>query len=149
MFDFIWHLRGSIELRGTPQDEGVLIRLEQLLDEQRKSPERGPSSLYFEAPLWNGPFTDGWRSMTLYDRGRFWIEQGYDSRRLRYDLRSLHALVFCLVGATTFFFLGLAADGLTDALKWSVAVFAWLYGMNILLALARVPRAIRNAARGH
>lgn len=83
--------------------------------------------------------------MVIYDRGRFWIEQGLDGRRLRYDLRSLHGMVFCLFAAFTAFFFGLAGDGLSRGLKFAAGAFAWLYGMNILLALVRVPSAIRKA----
>jgi hypothetical protein len=85
--------------------------------------------------------------MAIYDRGQFWIEEGLGGRRLRYDLRSLHGMVFCLFCAVSFFFFGLAAGGLAGGLKLAAGMFAWLYGMNVLLAHARVPRAIRNAVR--
>jgi hypothetical protein len=85
--------------------------------------------------------------MVIYDRGRFWIEQDLGGRRLRYDLRSLHGMVFCLFGALMFFFFGLAGGGLSGGLKYAAAAFAWLYGMNVLLALGRVPLAIRRAVR--
>jgi hypothetical protein len=46
------------------------------------------------------------------------------------------------------FFFGLAGDGLSRGVKFAVGAFAWLYGMNILLALARVATAIRKAVTG-
>jgi hypothetical protein len=85
--------------------------------------------------------------MVIYDQGRFWIEEGLGGRRLHYDLRSLHGMIFCLFGALMFFFFGLASGGLSGGLKFAAGIFAWLYGMNVLLALARVPSAIRRAVR--
>jgi hypothetical protein len=43
------------------------------------------------------------------------------------------------------FFFGLAGDGVLGGLTLAAAAFAWLYGMNILLALVRVPSTIRKA----
>lgn len=56
-------------------------------------------------------------------------------------------MVFCLLSALMFFFFGLASGGLVGGLKFAAGIFAWLYGMNILLALSRVPFAIRKAVR--
>lgn len=149
MFDFIWHLRGSVCLDGVGSNDAALDRVEGLLDKQRKpGTERGQNSLYFEDPLWSDPFGPNWLAMALYDRGQFWIEEGLGGRRLRYDLRNLHGLVFCLFGGLMFFLFGLAIGGPLSGLECGVAVFAWLYGMNILLALARVPPTIRKAVRG-
>jgi hypothetical protein len=148
MFDRLWHLRGSVALDGAAANDAVLDRVAALLDRQRKGVEdRGADYLTFDDPLWSDPLGPNWLAMVIYDRGRFWIEQGLDGRRLRYDLRSLHGLVFCLFGAMMFFFFGLAADGLLGGIKYAVGVFAWIYGMNVVLALARVPNAIRKAVR--
>lgn len=148
MFDFVWHLRGSVPLDGLGQNELVLDRVEGLLERQRKDvSERGADYVAFDDPLWSNPFGPNWLAMVIYDRGRFWIEQGLGGVRLRYDLRSLHGMVFCLFGALMFFFVGLAGGGLLGGLKFGAGVFAWLYGMNVLLALGRVPRAIRKAVR--
>ena len=86
--------------------------------------------------------------MVIYDRGRFWIEQGLQGRRLRYDLRSLHGMVFCLFAACIAFFSGLAHDGLSGGIKFAGGAFVWLYGMNVFLALVRVPSCIRKAVSG-
>jgi hypothetical protein len=146
MLDFIWHLRGSVALEDVRSNELALDRVEHLLERQRKSSrERGSGYLAFDDPLWSDPFGPNWLAMVIYDRGRFWIEQGLHGRRLRYDLRSLHGMVFCLFAAFTAFFFGFAGDGLSGGLKVAAGAFAWLYGMNILLALARVPSAIRKA----
>jgi hypothetical protein len=148
MLDFIWHLRGSVALDRIGSNDAALDRVERLLDKQQKSMiERGADYISFDDPLWSNPFGPNWLAMVIYDRGRFWIEQGLGGRTLRYDLRSLHGFVFCLFAAFTAFFFGLAGDGLLGGLKFAVGAFAWLYGMNILLALGRVPSAIRNAIR--
>jgi hypothetical protein len=145
MLDIIWHLRGSILLDGLASNANVLDRVEQLLQRQRKSVSaRGSDYLIFDDPLWRDPFGPNWLAMVIYDHGRFWIEQSPHGLRLRYDLRSLHGMVFCLFAALIAFFLGLAGGGLAGGLKFAAGAFAWLYGMNILLALVRVPSGIRK-----
>jgi hypothetical protein len=148
MFDFIWHLRGSVPLESIGSDETVLDCVERLLERQQKAVnERGADFVAFDDPLWRKPFGPSWLAMVIYDRGRFWIEQGVGGRTLRYDLRNLHGMVFCSFGALMFFFFGLAGGGLLDGLKFAAGLFAWVYGMNILLARGRVPSAIRKAVR--
>jgi hypothetical protein len=146
MLIFLWHLRGSVPLESENSNTVTLDRIEQLLAKQWKSvSERGSDYLVFDDPLWRNPFGPNWLAMVIYDRGRFWIEQEPRGRRLRYDLRSLHGMIFCLFAAFTAFFLGMANDGLPGGLHYAVGAFAWLYGMNILLALLRVPPSIRRA----
>lgn len=147
MLDFLWHLRGSAPLNGVGSNETVLDHVERLLGKQRSVIERGADYLAFDDPLWSDPFGPNWLAMVIYDRGRFWIERSLDGRKLRYELRSLHGMVFCLLGALIFFFFGCASGGLLGGLKFAAGAFGWLYGMNILLALGRVPSAIRKAVR--
>ncbi|WP_293392410.1 hypothetical protein [Phenylobacterium sp. RIFCSPHIGHO2_01_FULL_69_31] len=142
--DFIWHLRGSVVLGASTSGDAALRRVERLLDKQRKPvTERGPNYLVFQDPLWREPFGPNWLAMVIYDRGRFWVEGG----RVFYELRSLHGMIFCLLGAVMVFLFGLA-EGLANGLKLAALAFGWLYGMNILLALARVQSAIRKAVEG-
>jgi hypothetical protein len=146
MFDALWHLRGSVRLENVARDDDALARVEHFLKKQRKGvSERGTDYVAFDDPLWSGLFGPNWLAMVIYDRGRFWIDRGRDGRRLHYDLRSLHGMVFCLFAAFTAFVFSLAGDGVTGGLKFAAGAFAWLYGMNILLALIRVPSAIRKA----
>jgi hypothetical protein len=146
MLDFVWHLRGSIALDAGSADEIALARLERLLERQRKSvSQRGARCLSFDDPIWRNPFQPGGLAMGIYDRGWFWIEPGLEGRKLRYDLRSLHGMIFCSVAAFTAFVLGLAGGGVLLGFKVGAAAFAWLYGMSVLLALFRVPAAIRKA----
>lgn len=146
MFDALWHLRGSVRLESVAPDGDALDRVEHFLEKQRKGvSERGTDYVAFNDPLWSDPFGPNWLALVIYDRGRFWIERGLDGRRLRYDLRSLHGMVFCIFAALTAFLFGLAGDRVAGGLKFAAGAFAWLYGMNILLALVRVPSAIRKA----
>jgi hypothetical protein len=148
MIDFLWHLRGSVALQAGGQSEAALERLEGLLKKQYKpTAERSPNSLTFYAPLWRNPFAPNWLVMTIYDQGRFWVENGAGKSDLRYDLRSLHGFIFCLFGAMIFFLIGLTNGGLLQGLCIGAVVFGWLYGTNLLLAFARVPRIIRKTVR--
>ncbi len=147
MFDFIWHLRGSVRLNDADTN-ATLTCVEQLLQRQRKRiSERGSGHLTFDDPLWRNPFRPNWLALVIYDRGRFWVENGAGGRKLRYDLRSLHGMIFCLFAACIAFSFGVARSGVPGGLKFAGGAFAWLYGMNILLALARVPFAIRKAVK--
>ena len=122
MFDFVWHLRGSVPLDGLGQNEVVLDRVEGLLERQRKGvSERGADYVVFDDPLWSNPFGPNWLAMVIYDRGRFWIEQGLGGVRLRYDLRSLHGMVFCLLAPRCSSSLGLRAVACWAALNSAVA----------------------------
>lgn len=147
MFDFMWHLRGSVPLLGVA-NEAVMDRIETLLERQRKGVgERGADYIVFDAPLWGNAFRPNWLAMGIYDRGRFWIEKSFNGRTLRYDLRSLHSMVFCLFAALMFFCFGLAGGGFVSGLEFAAGAFAWLYGMNFLLALGRATSAIRRATQ--
>jgi hypothetical protein len=146
MWDFIWHLRGSAPVHRSVSDEEVLDRVERLLERQRKPASwRGPSDLTFYVPLWEDLIGPNWLAMVIYERGSFWIEQSSRGRLLKYDLRSLHGLVFCLLVAITFFVFGITGNGLSEALSYAALGFGWIYGMNMVLARYRVPRAIRAA----
>jgi len=148
MFDFLWHRRSSVALASGVSSADALGHIERLLEKQRKPIfDRGPGYITFDDPIWSDIFGPSWLSMGIYDHGKFWIEQGFAERTLRYDLRSLHGMVFCLFGSLMFFLFGLAADGLILAMKLGFGVFAWLYGMNILLAWVRGSAAIESAVR--
>jgi len=149
MLDSVWHLRGSVSLDEAGYAAVVLDRVEQLLHKERKRvTERGSDYVIFDAPLWGDALGPNWLAMVIYDRGRFWIEQSSRHPTLRYDLRSLHGMVFCLFAAVLFFLFGLADRGLEGGILYAAGAFAWLYGMNVVLAFARVPPAIRRAVAG-
>jgi hypothetical protein len=140
----LWHLRGSVPLDTTAGDEAVLDGLESLLDRQWKLiSERGPTHIEFDA----GFFGHGWSAMVAYDRGRFWIEEGRGGRTLRYDLRSLYGFLFCRFAAAVVFLIALAGEAIVAAAMVAALAFGWLYGMNIIQAVIRVPPLIRRAAR--
>ncbi len=84
--------------------------------------------------------------MVIYDEGKFWIEDKENARLLNYDLKSLNGFIFCLFGGVVFFMFVLATSrDVGSGLKIGSFAFFWLYGMNILLAWLRIPRAIRAA----
>ncbi|MCL6740674.1 hypothetical protein LZ518_05950 [Sphingomonas sp. RB56-2] len=148
MMDFLWHLRGAVPLDGRVSNEMALDRVENLLERQMKPVVvRDSNHVIFEAPLWEDLLSSGHHAMVIYDQGRIWIDQGLSGRTLKYELRSLHAFVFCLLGAVMFFVFGLLDGGLIGGLKLSALAFGWVYGMNLLLALVRVPSKIRTVAR--
>jgi hypothetical protein len=124
----------------------ALDAIEALLSAQCKPvTERHSNQLAFDAPLWEDLFGPNWHAFVAYDRGRFWIEQRLSGLELRYELRSLHGFVFCLSAAAMFFAFGMGDGGVIGGLKLATLAFASLYGMNVLLALVRVPRLIRKA----
>jgi hypothetical protein len=151
MLDFLWHLRGSVSLDGDGPDELAFDRVQRLLELERKSvSERGSEHLVFRSPFWGESFEPKSPAMGFYNRGRFWIERDISGRRLCYDLCGLHSMVFALLASFPAFFFGLADHSLTEGglsggLKYAAGAFAWLYGMNIVLALRRAPTAIRKA----
>jgi hypothetical protein len=144
MFEFIWHLRGSVPLERDEADTVTLDKMERLLSQQQKVVSaRGSGYLTFHD---RNPFGASWPEMAIYDHGLFWIERDLRGRSLRYDLRSLHSMVFCSIVSLIFFFLGLGGNGLATGIKLGAWGFFGLYGGNILLALVRVPSTIRKAS---
>jgi hypothetical protein len=148
MIDFLWDLRGTIWLNPDTDQSAVLDRIEQMLEKQRKPViKRGSTSINFEEPLWSNFWSGNGRATLIYDRGKMWIHRDLEGRTLRYELRSLHTFTFCLVGALTFFVIGSLDGDFRQGLLFGSFAFGWVYGMNILMALIRVPRLIRRTAR--
>lgn len=146
MVPLLWHLRGAVRLDDSISNDTALDRVEDLLRRQHKPvSERGPEHVAFNAPLWANTFSPNWSAMVIYDRGRVWIEKDAQGRVLRYDLRSLHGFVFCLGAAGVFFAFDSAAGNVVEGLRTGALAFAWLYGMNILLAVLRVPGVFRRS----
>jgi hypothetical protein len=147
MLDLLWHLRGTIKLDTVLDDASVLDRLEQMLEQQKKPTiERGQQSIVFEEPLWSNLWSSG-RATAIYDHGEFRIERDLEGRKLRYDLRSWHGFLFCSFATSTILiFMALEGD-FQDGLKFAALAFGWVYGMNILTALLRVPALIRRTVR--
>jgi hypothetical protein len=145
MLKLLWHVRGSVRLDDATPDNDVLDRIEQMLEKQRKPTiERGLNSIIFEEPLWSNFWGPNWRATVIFDQGRLWIDRQFGERRLRYDFRSLHALVFCAVGAAMFFAVGSMDGNFVRGLTFAALAFGWIYGMNLALAIARVPFLIRR-----
>lgn len=142
LLDVLWHMRGSVDLNRTASDDVILRRVAKALERQRKPiSDSGATFVEFDSPLFSDFFAPNWLALIIYDRGRIWIDRTGVAPVLRYDLRSLHGFIFCLVAAV----LGGVAGGVGVGL----GAFAWLYGMNILLALIRVRGVFERAASGH
>ena len=149
MIDTIWHLRGSTELPANTSDSVILERLETFIAKQDKQLNgQTETSIRFNSPLWENWITNNWLALVIYDRGSFWIESGLEGRTLKYDLRSLHGLIFCLLGALMFLAFVSSFEGFREGARTALLAFAWLYGGNMVLAWTRIPRAIRNAVSG-
>jgi hypothetical protein len=150
MWQLLWHLRGSKLLPASASDSAVLDRLELMLIGQRKTiTYKNEKGLAFDdSHLKAGPEGPNWLAMVIYDRGNFHIEQHDKDRSLKYNLRSLHAFIFCLVAAAIFFCFGLIGGELTVATKYALLAFSWLYGGNLVLAWILVPRKIQRVVEG-
>ena len=152
MWNFLWHMRGSVPVDDNVADELLLDRVVRLLDGQQKPiTGRTADSVEFVSPLrWgivpsNKNLSWGWSAMRDFDRGLFWIEQAPKGRLLRYDLRRLRMLLFILIGAL-FFFAWISVSGHPEfAAAFGVFSVIWLYVPNVLLARLRIPRKIRAA----
>lgn len=147
MLDSIWCLRGSVPLNQASSNKATFDGLEHLLNRQRKTIRtRTADEIAFDDQLWRSFFGPNWLAMIMFDRGRFWIESSPAGKKLQYELRSLHAAIFCSCGSLMFLLFGLANGGLLSGLKFAIAVFSWVYGMNVVLAYIRVPSAIERVA---
>ena len=148
MFDWIWHLRGSFALRPGLSTESILEQVEEALDRQGKSAvRRSATAIEFNDPLWSSFFQANWPALAFYDHGRTWISESADRPVFFYDMRSLHGLVFCLCAAAMFALVGVSEEGPAIGLKLGLGSFAWLYGMNVLITLVRVPLFFRRIVR--
>ena len=129
MLDILWRFRGSVALDSLVSDEAALAFVDALLEEQQKPiTERRSRQLAFDDPIWRNPFGRGSLAMGFHDRGSFCIEHGPGIRLLRYELRSLHALLFCLAASLFCVAVGWLGSDLAMGVKLASLAFAWLYG---------------------
>lgn len=123
--DFAWHLRDTVPIEREVSDTVLLDDIEALLERQWKPvTERGEDFIAFDDPLWGAMLKPNWLAMTIYDRGRIWIETRPGGRVIRYRLRSLHGFIFCLFAAAAFFVFGAQAEGLVGGAKLALIGFA-------------------------
>jgi len=146
MLNRIWQLRGSAPLGDSLSDAAAFSRIERLLAQQKKPLiERSTNLIAFKAPLWRLFVGPGWSAMFIYDRGRAWIDHGPAGRQLRYELQCVHGIAYCLaIGVLAFAFVA-PRIGFAEGAKLVLPLFCWLYGMNLVMALLRVPRLFRKA----
>ena len=149
MIENIWHLRGSAKLPPEAPNGLIVERLETFLLKQRKPvTAQSDSSIKFSSPVWENWLTPNWLALVIYDEGVFKIERGFGGCCLRYDLRSLHGLVFCLTAAVMFFAFVSFVEGVAAGARFALLAFVWLYGASMVLAWVRIPLAIRRAVNG-
>jgi hypothetical protein len=149
MIENVWHLRGSAKLPPDTSNDEIIERLETFLSRQHKPiTAQSVSSIEFSSPLWEDWFTPNSLALVIYDQGRFRVERGLEGGSLRYDLRSLHGLVFCLAAAFMFFMFVSFVEDVAAGARFALLAFAWLYGANMVLAWVRVPLAIRKVVNG-
>ncbi|MDB5705839.1 MAG: hypothetical protein JWN66_2955 [Sphingomonas bacterium] len=128
--------------------KAVLDRIEEAMERQdKRTVRRSGSAIEFNDPLWSNLFGANWLTLALYDHGTMWVSDNADRPVFFYDMRSLHALVFCLCGAALFALVSLSEERPAMGLAVGLGGFAWLYGMNVLITLVRVPLFFRRIVR--
>jgi hypothetical protein len=146
MLDSLWHLRGSVPLKGIPADD-PLYGVALLLAEQRKDVSlRDACRIEFDRPLPAGRLgSPSRRAMDIFQSGRIWADRSLEGNMVRYDLQGFPHLKAALTG-------GAATIGL-EWIRGNVGLaFACLacgtHAVEILLSRRRARRLIRAAVRG-
>jgi len=110
--------------------------------------ERGANYVTFNDPFWGeGSAPARWPVFAIYNQGRFEIQSTTQGLSLHYRLSRPGLLLLCLVTALVAFVFGRANGGVPEGLLYAALAFGSLFGVNLCLALARVPQAIREAVR--
>ena len=145
MIQFIWHLRGSIEL---PPDISDAVAIDGVIAALRASNKRILEVTSQAVTFYHSTWFGGPRNVPLafFYKGRLLIDRANEPARLRYDLNSFLGLVLCLF-AVPFFsaFMLLTSVSPSGALKTGLLAFTWLYGANLVRAWFDVPQALRDA----
>ncbi|WP_022683864.1 hypothetical protein [Sphingobium bisphenolivorans] len=100
IFDWIWHIRGSVAIAPEQPTDDVLGRLDPLFRQDGTSHSRTGDRLTFSK---KDPAAQD--KMSIFDRGVLQVEKGASGSILRYHLTS-KALLFCFLAP--FFFLAVA-----------------------------------------
>lgn len=149
MAGIFWRVRGSEPIAAGTASEDVMARVEIMLDQNNKpycfTDVLDRDRIAFDDPLWR--LKGNWYAMAAFDRGEFWIEEADGKRKLCYELRTLHAFVFCLCVCSTFFMIGVA-QGSLQMVTFAVIGFFWVYGVNRILGAIRTHFAINRAIDG-
>jgi hypothetical protein len=131
---------GSISLpidRSQPiRHEEFLSLIEAILDSKNANDvRRDGDTIWFRLPFLNRGWS--WDIMIPYDSGRFDVDYGPNAIIVRYDLRVVRMLAITTTIAVVVGLLALNAP---------VAVFAWawLFGMNYVIAVVRMPGWLRR-----
>lgn len=95
-FDWIWHVRDSVELPAGQSHDEAMARLEPLFHERGTTYDRFGNSLSFGKK--GQPAQD---KMSVYDRGELMLETDAKGSRLRYHLVS-RAFLYCFLAPLLF-----------------------------------------------
>lgn len=146
LFDFLWRTRGAVRLVEGPSRGDRLMRLAHAIEGQGKRvSERGGDFFKFEGSFIDGLRRPQWRALALYNHGRIWIESRPQGDLLRYDLSSLTIMTCCLAVALAIGGGRYPNHGPAAAAVTALAVFAALYGLNILIGYVRAWMFFRRA----
>lgn len=144
----LWTLWGSLEVPpGIPPDE-LLDRVEDALAGHGKRVfDRDGPTVVFSSYFWEDALGFNRNALMLHDRGRLWLDGGGGTLRLRWEVRSLRLFLFCFALAAAAGLLTGWHEGWREGADVALRALAWLYGLNLLVALFRVPRFFRRLLR--
>ncbi|MCY7281621.1 MAG: hypothetical protein LH610_12155 [Sphingomonas bacterium] len=146
MFNFLWHLSGSVSIAGNSPNAAVIESLARLLERQHRTiVARNSDYLEFEAVLGDGAYDISLPAMSYLEHGRLWIAQEPQGRSVHYDLQYLHYFVSTMFGIAFFAAFGWFIDGPLGSFKFAFLAAAFLFGINWAALNARIPGAIRKA----
>ena len=146
LLNFLWRTRGAIKLAEGPSRGDRLMQLAHAIEGQGKRvSERGGDFFKFEGSFIDGLRRPQWRALALYNQGRIWIETRPQGDLLRYDLSSLTIMTCCLALAAAIGGGRYPNHGPAAAAVTALAVFAALYGLNILIGYVRAWMFFRRA----
>lgn len=140
----MWTHKGSVAIPARVASDEVMLRLRAALEAERKRPfEARAGRIDFDDPIWRNFFVLPRPSLSFYDHGKFWIDASSSDHRLRYELESLHAFLFCLAAGSAFFALQ-SGGRAASAAAIGLAAFAFLYGANLLWTRGRLQRFLEK-----
>ena len=144
----LWTLRGSLEVPPGMTPAEQLDRIENgIADLGKRVFDRDGPTIVYSSWFWEDALGINRNPLLVYDRGRLWLDGSGGTSRLRYELSSLRFLLLCFaIAAAAGLFIG-SQVGWRESAKVAFVGLAWLYGLNLLVALVRVPRFFRRLLR--
>lgn len=97
---------------------------------------------------WFRPGTTNWNILSTFDRGVVSVRTGPAGLQVDYEVsfrRLFFGTVIMVPGFFATMMIGIWRESLADALPVLAFMWLWLYGANVLIALARYPEFLRRA----